>query len=294
MKPTSLPLTTSKSIPSTRLYLLWIAYIRRFPKPLSRNIIREICLYLPQPHKLVKLTAIAVLIFDLSRLKWANLCKLNSYFSASASVVAFNDGRIFGCGGNFFKGKELKIRIESWLVSCGNLRKLEDMREKRCFHGICTVERTGVVYVWGGEGDEQGAETYIVSTSQWRKLPNMLHPHSSFQPCVHHTDIILCGGNRHGLSEAYSLQTLSYRPLSIVTNMGFVLTVTAGEELITYSRMAEQRWSMGSDCVSTRNTEKWDLSTRCPPVYYEGCTYIASAVENCVYVVSGLQRLKLH
>jgi hypothetical protein len=204
------------------------------------------------------------------------------------------DGRILGCGGNEFKGKKLMIRKTTWEIGKGHMRKLVDMCAGRCFHGISMIENKPFVYVFGGGNeDEQGAEVYSLDTSQWSKLPKMQFPHSSFQPCAHASLILLCGGNRGGHCEVFDSVSLTYRILSIVTQLGFSLTVSAGNGFITYSRMLEQRWSLTNQLVTNRSTEKWDLSTRSPPLHYEGRTYIASAVENCVFVVTEGKRVRL-
>ena len=171
-----------KSIPCARLYLLLIASIHAFPKPLSKNVLREVCSYLSQPPKLVKLTSIAALYFDLAFSRWTPLCKLSSYFNASASVVCLVDGRVLGCGGCAFKGKELVMRRTAWEIEKGRMRKLGDMCVGRCYHGICLCENLACVYAFGGNGDDQGAEVYSLDTGKWRKLPSMLFVHSSFQP----------------------------------------------------------------------------------------------------------------
>lgn len=285
---TSKPLL--KSIPCARLYLLWAASTQCLPRPLSKNVLREVCSYLPQPPKLVKLTSIAALFFDLSLCRWVSLCKLTSYFNASASVVCLSDGKILGCGGNGFKGKELQIKKTAWEIGKGQMRKLADMRVARCFHGICLLEKREFVYVFGGN---EGAEMYNLADLQWTELPDMLFPHSSFQPCAFASLILLCGGNPKGQCEVFNSISLTYQSLSLVTNTGFALTVCAGETFLTYSRQLEQRWSFDSDTVIARSTEKWDLSTRCPPIHYEGRTYLASAVEDCVFVVTGSERLRL-
>jgi len=280
-----------KSIPCARLYLLWTASIPCLSRPISKNVLREICSYLPQPPKLVKLTSIAALFFDLALCRWVSLCKLSSYFNASASVVCLTDGKIVGCGGNGFKGKELQIRRNAWEIGKGKMRKLADMRVRRCFHGVCLLENRDFVYVFGGGNNS--AEMYNLQTSQWQELPPMLFPHSSFQPCAHLSMVLLCGGNPQGQCEAFHSTSLTYQQLSLVTNTGFALTVCTGDSFLTYSRSLEQRWSLERDAVTGRETEKWDLSTRCPPIHYEGRTYVASAVEDCVFVLTGRERLRL-
>ena len=163
-------------------------------------------------------------LFDCRQGRWRRKVKLEQSIQAdevSASTV-LPDGSMLCCGGGSGP-TESNWSSAYRLTNSGTVQVLQDMNMAREAHGIICFN--DIIYVFGGQSDSgpqlQSGEKLLLGDvttlqrRQWGLLPNMLAPHSHFNPVEYRSMFYLIGGfNR--TSEMFNPIDEVFTPLPLV------------------------------------------------------------------------------
>lgn len=119
-------------------------------KPLSFNVIREICSYMGFSTCLAVLNDYRVSVFDLGALRWKQLSpRLSpaSVWSYGFNLVLISPSQVFLCGGHIIGNFQI-ARKDAITVSDWEAVELQSMQTARKDHGLVYDEIRGAVCVW--------------------------------------------------------------------------------------------------------------------------------------------------
>ena len=200
-----------------KVCLLWSKRLSTPMRLLSRNILREICLYLT-PNELLPDLRTSTLRFlntrTLSRTPQVLLTLSLSLNTTSTQWILLTSGSsVLCCGGKVNKN----WMTTSWVVhGSGEVEKKGRMIRARGLHGMVQWKEFGLVF--GGESKRGGLKECeslkLPKGRNWEELPPMQASRHSFNPCLFRDLIYLFGCGSSEL-EAFAPRQNSYIPLNI-------------------------------------------------------------------------------
>ena len=226
-----------------KVQLLWTSAYSSPVHSLSRNLLREICLYLG--HYEVYVPAISQHLFRIFNVKSRTVREL--YLD-----VIFSSGAVF-C---FTRGLEV-IVVGGWpavedvyTVNEGKAVRQVSMSTARGWPGIYYWE--GRLYVFGGNNPPICSCEKRVD-GHWLPLPDMAHERYSFNPCLYRTDLWLPDlYPQHKVLESFSLLNEQFRvlphtlPKQEYSNS--IAYMTESHELVVISTAGAYVWADGELC----------------------------------------------
>jgi len=201
---------------SLRLHFLWTKAHSSLYRKLSRNIAREICLYLEEPSDLLyyesevmyrvhPLNHTTRLFFDINILLGPG--------SVCAAVLTSRE-EVFMVLRNSTSAYE---DYPYYMIYQETLRYVPGCREDKFRTALLYDLVRDCVYIFGGQesfhtyatADSRVCEKFLPSNCSIERLPDMLEPRVDFGVCWHLNLVYLCGGT-HPSIETFNPRTLTY------------------------------------------------------------------------------------
>lgn len=270
---------------SAQIALIWAKASKKPFSRLSRNITREICLYLGRSQYLYLFSEQKVLGFEVFTRKWRALRQISSSlagtYMTSYAFVVISAGVFLACGGLTAPNKACAHLIPR----NGTVQTLESMRTGRYAHAAIYLKAAETVYVFGGanNGRLQSTERFSLLSRHWQEGPLLTAPRAGVNPCLYCGLVYLCAGDSEGTVETFDWRTdcVSILPIRLPFSRT-CLTVHHIDSWVSISEDKVCRWNVdGSQHTKSRKGAL--VTSTCPPIVY--CEVLFLVCAGCAVAV---------
>lgn len=236
-----LPITSATQ---AKIRLFWTCRVRF---SLSRNIIREICLFLSQTMCILHEIEGQFVLFDLRSRSQTHL-EIPAYYQSFVETrhfmcVCLGDGQLITCGGVI----DSYAIPDTYLISHSHLCRLQNLSHPRAFHALFYDDFRHTVFTFGGAvgmNDKiDTCEKIGIFTKKWSDLPSLIHPKSHIFACRWRQEVYLLGDESREI-ESFNVSGETFRVLGKVlspTEVRFAEIVKDEMIVVTNTALAKIR-----------------------------------------------------
>ena len=195
----------------SKVLVQWLQQLATPFRPLSRNIRREVCLYLSTRFLVPAVKNSTLRVYDLDH-RTVTEGQLTRTITTASVPVMINYEVVMYVGGHPpYTSDVCSVNIVTFQVTV-----LRHMLEARGWAGV--IKYTEFVYVFGGNNPQlASAEKYDIERKRWIWVPGMRHARYSFTPALYKKEIYLadCMINPKVI-EVFNPYSETYRELEVV------------------------------------------------------------------------------
>ena len=239
------------SAAAVQVYLLWVREVCTLYHSLSRNILREVCIYMQPNPSLAFFTDTDFQIHHFSPHTVTHTRP--SDLVQGCMITHIKDWEIL-CIGSY----PASVSVSSMDLTTSTLTTEAPMCTSRNSPGV--IKACDYIYVFGGVVDNfplTSSEKFNISTRQWSQIPDMDLPRYCFIPTVYRWDIYLYSAFTHPELTSFNIHTQTYTPYpvpSIATAMYVSVAFIVDTDLYIVGNMHVLKWVIGvSETFTVRN-----------------------------------------
>lgn len=173
---------------SSTLSKILLQWIRMFPTPinrLSRNITREISVYLSARNLVPAVKDEHLRVYDVEHRTMVETHLRQKFSTASVPCMVGPETVLYIGGHPPYTPEVFSINLSTFQVA-----PLPSMLESRGWPGVILYD--DFVYVFGGNNPQlPSSEKYSLKEKQWIRVPDMRYGRYSFTPCLYKLEIYL-------------------------------------------------------------------------------------------------------
>ena len=224
--------------------LLWMREVCGFYTSLSRNILREICVYLQSSASLAFFTATGLEIHSLHSHTVTQIPLKETITGCITTHMSYWE---ILCVGTYPKSTSVSsVDLKTYIV-----KQEAAMKLPRNCPGV--IKAGDFVYIFGGFIGgfiTRESEKFSITTRSWTKIPEMDQTRVYFTPALHLNEIYLCDASSHPSISSFNITTETYTVYSsfipaINTNAS-VSFIVDGELIVALNNHSCLKWSLGS------------------------------------------------
>jgi len=266
----------------SQILLQWLRLLPTVFHPLSRNISREVSVYLSIRYLIPAVNESFLRVYDLERRTVQEAVLVRSFTRAAVPCLIACDVVMYVGDFPDYSNSVFAVDLYTYEVT-----SLAGMGVARGWPGVILYEE--FVYVFGGNSPQlASAEKYDISANQWLAVPDMGHARYSFTPALYKEEIYLadCMINPKVI-EVFDPYSETYRELSVhlpaLGNHSVSFVIKDEFYFISYQfKLGKLLLSPMADAfVVTNITEESNSKaySGCPPLILGECAYFANYAE---------------
>ena len=265
-----------------KLAVLWVKAHAAAYAPLSFNITREVCHYLPKwcPLPLVCISPSSLRFFDFHTLTLGPDISFEGRISVgNYTWVTVSSTRVFVCGGGYFGPTRVPTAVKTALCiyQSGRFERLPDLLFAHSDCGV--IWWNGAINVFGSYIGPDQTKSECLRNENWERLPDMHRRRSLFTPVVWRAVVYLCGGYANETVESFDGETMRLLDISLPEGNAALACVDKDSLIVIITPECKTVISGGrnSDVLSvscTSRVKSFEM-IRSNPVLWNGIIYIA-------------------